>query len=256
MHDRTEQPTPRRRKDARARGEVARSRDLTWAVLLLAVAGGLRWFGGDLASDLAVVMRSSLSEPAAMQLDAHDVSDRVWQMAGLLSRSLLPLLLVAMLTAAAVNLAQVGFLFASGAVAPTAARVSPLAGLRRLFAGEHFVRNLIGLLKLATLVTVAAAFIWRQIPGWMAMGDTGSLAARWGDTFVGLALRLSCVLLVIAVLDYVYERRRYERGLRMTKPEVREEQRQQAADPHVRRQIRDAQRAALPPRSTNEEEVV
>ncbi|MBI5761495.1 MAG: EscU/YscU/HrcU family type III secretion system export apparatus switch protein [Planctomycetales bacterium] len=245
MHDRTEIPTPRRRRDARSRGEVARSRDLTWAVLLLAVSGGLRWFSGDLASDLAVVMRSSLSEPATTQIDAHDVSHRVWQMAGLLSRSLLPLLMVAMLTAAAVNLAQVGFLFARGAVAPTAARVSPLAGLRRLFAGDHFVRNLIGLLKLATLVTVATAFIWRQLPGWMAMGDVGSLATSWGDTFVGLALRLSCVLLVISVLDYVYEWRRYERGLRMTKQEVRDEQRQQEADPHARRQLRDSQRERL-----------
>lgn len=256
MSDRTEQPTLRRRRDARSRGQVARSRDLTWAVLLLAVTASLRWFGADVATELASELRSSLGSPPAMQLDADDVSHRVWQVAGHLSRSLFPLLAVALLTSASINFMQVGFLYAPNAVAPTGSRVNPFAGMRRFASGEHFARNLLGLLKLITLATVTGVFVWRQLPTWVAARDVGSLAVGWGDAFVSLAEQLAWVLLAIAGLDYLHERWRHERSLRMTKQEVRDEQRQQEGDPQVRRQVRDAGRTAVTRRSTNDREVV
>lgn len=242
MSDRTEQPTLRRRQDARSRGQVARSRDLTWAVLLLAVAASLRWFGADVATDLAGELRSSLGGPPAMRIDAADVSQRAWQVVGVLSRSLLPLLAVALVTSAAINVMQVGFVYAPGAVLPTASHVNPFAGLKRFASGEHFARNVLGLLKLITLATVAAVFVWRQLPTWVAARDVASLAVGWGDAFVSLAEQLAWVLLAIAGLDYLHERWRHERSLRMTKQEVRDEQRQQQGDPQVRRQIREAGR--------------
>jgi flagellar biosynthetic protein FlhB len=256
MPDRTEQPTIRRRRDARSRGQVARSRDLTWAVLLLAVAASLRWFGADVATDLAGELRSSLSSQPTMRIDAADVSQRAWQVAMMLSRSLLPLFAVALVTSVAINIVQVGFVYAPGAISPTASRVNPFAGLRRFASGEHFARNLLGLLKLITLATVAAAFVWRQVPTWVAARDVASLAVGWGDAFDSLAEQLAWVLLAIAGLDYLHERWRHERSLRMTKQEVRDEQRQQQGDPQVRRQIREAGRAAASRRSTNDREVV
>jgi flagellar biosynthetic protein FlhB len=256
MSDRTEQPTLRRRRDARSRGQVARSRDLTWAVALIAVAGSLRWFGDDVASGMADEMRASLTSPAAIRIDAHDVSQRVWQAAGHLSRSLLPLLAVALLTTIAIGFAQVGFLYAPRAVTPTASRVNPFAGLRRALSGEQLGRNLIGWVKLITLATVAAAFVWRRLPGWVGAADVRSIAVAWGDAFVSLTEQLAWVLLAVAGLDYLHERWRHERSLRMTKQEVRDEERQQSGDPQVRRQIREAGRAAPFRRSTNDREVV
>lgn len=109
--DRTQQPTDRRRKETRARGEVARSADLVCALVLLSTTSALWWIGPALGNELASLMRSGLTSVPPMTADSQMVAAQLFQIASRLSFVLLPILLVTVGAAALSNLVQSGFLW-------------------------------------------------------------------------------------------------------------------------------------------------
>lgn len=237
--DKTEAPTPRRRQEARTKGQVARSQDLTAAGLLLGGFLSLYLFGPGIWFYLLGITRAGLGGDATFRVEklwpfaGSIVSEGVWRV--------FPFLLVLFAVMLIVLLAQIGWLFTFQPLMPSLSKISPLKGLQRLFsarsvvqAGINFGKLLVvGAVAYVTLTGSAAAILYAVSFGHHDLFRVGS------SLVFSLAMRLGVALLLLALLDYAWQRYRTERDMRMTKEEVKDEMRSMEGDPLVRRRRRE-----------------
>lgn len=241
--DRTEPATPRRRQEARERGQVVRSGELSTAAVLLAAALALRFVGrplvgGILASAAAALggLESMDGEPGAL---IGLVGGR-WATAVL---GFLPFAGILLAAALAANLLQVGFLFTLDPLAPDLSRVDPLAGLGRILSARGLVRLAVGFLKLLAVTVTVFWTIWAQRLRLVELSCAGfeAIPGVATDLLLVVALRASLVLFVLALFEYGFQKWQYERDLRMSRREIREELRRFEGDPHIKQRRRAIQ---------------
>lgn len=217
--------TPQRRQRAREEGRVARSHDLTTALVLVGGLCGLLWLGRDLADTLGALMRQQLSGRPGLATNADLVVAHWNETLYLVGRALLPIVGLLALAAAASHVGQVGFLFLPQKLAPDSARIDPVQGAQRLASPDNFVRLLFGLLKTGLILGVAAWSLWNSRERLLNLGalEIRPLAAVLVELTLGTCLKIALVLLAFGVFDYGYQRWKLERDLRMTTQELREE---------------------------------
>ncbi|MEX0703462.1 MAG: flagellar biosynthesis protein FlhB [Planctomycetales bacterium] len=242
--DKTEQPTDRRRSEAREKGNVARSTDLNAAAHMLAAATALAFLGVPIVDSLGELAVGYWSQPGWLRLDAPAVTGEFFEIARNLADSLIPWLLLMFGVALAVNLAQVGFLLSPEAVQPKLSRINPLQGAQRIFSVQAVAKLAASLAKLVVLTVIAGLFIAAQLPAMIALAGAeppAVLLAIQGSVST-LGFQLAGALVALAVLDYGYQKWKFERDLRMTKQEVRDEMKQMEGDPLIRHRRREAHR--------------
>jgi flagellar biosynthesis protein FlhB len=241
--DKTEAPTARRRQEARDAGNIARSPDLASAALLLGGLYLLKWFGLRIVGALRDVIAAMLSPSAFVAPTLTGLVPKVMHSIGSVGIAMAPVLGGAALIVIVVNLAQVGLYFNGSRITPNFAALNPLRGLRKIFGGgQGTVHLLMSLLKVVLVGMV----------GWSAVGNRmGQIVSIAQLTFVqiftlgadvifSIGLRIAILLLILAIVDYVYQRSRIEKSLRMTKQEVKDEMRSMDGDPVMksrRRQV-------------------
>jgi flagellar biosynthetic protein FlhB len=245
--EKSEQATPHRRLESRQKGQVARSSDLTAALCLLGAVITLNLLGPQIMHDLAELTGQMLSPTANnVRPDSMIVSARVGF--GTAVNLLLPVLLAVAAVAMVANVVQVGFIASWHPVTPDLEKINPLAGFGRLFARRNLVRLVVSIAKLTLVTWVSWAIIagrMDQIVGLIATDFWTGVAGAAELTFT-LAIRLSLVLLVLALLDYGYARFQHEQDMKMTRQEVREELRRMEGDPMLRaRRLRVARQLAM-----------
>jgi flagellar biosynthetic protein FlhB len=242
----------------RAAGRVARSQDLNSALILLGSLLALVATGGALVDFLVSLMVGSLggqSWTAWLNAGAGSAEqlavDRWNVLAGGLAKVFLPVLALVALVALAVNVLQAGFKFLPERVVPDLSRVSPAAGLGRLFSGSSAVRLALGIAKIAAIVAVATVCINRRRDELASLAalDLAELVAYAWDACFWMCVEIGGALAVLAGVDYLFERWRFERALRMTPQEVREEMRELQANPQIlaRRRALASQRSVAAP---------
>ncbi len=241
---RTEPPTPRRLREARARGEVARSVDLSAAAALGGGLVALSVCGSSIAATLARALRDALAGAATAPIDpAGRVSDAL----ALVLRLSLPVGACALAAGALAAALQTGFGFFPGVLRPRLTRLDPLRGVRRLCAPAQLGRAALALGK-ATVLAALLAFWWRDAARELAAlpRSTALGALPGGLALVApLALRLAVALAVIGALDLALERRRLRRALMMSRDEVRRELRDDEGDPDRKGERRRVHRALV-----------
>lgn len=241
--DRREAATPRRRAKARREGQVFRSLELTSALVLLAIYALIRFAGPAAGRGLAAWAERFLSQ-GPRDWGIADVRAMLGDAALAWGRAALPFLAAALVLTLAINFLQTGFLLTGGALAPQFGFLNPVRGFQRLFSLRSTVELLKGLFKVGVILAVAWSTLRdaaARFPALVAMEPAGSVAtvAAWVDR---LAWRVGLAFLVLAVADYFYQRWEYERNLRMTRSEVREEFRETEGDPQIRLVRRRRQR--------------
>ena len=241
---RTERPTEKRRRDARARGLVARSAELVLSARMLATWAVLAWWAAAFVTSSAELLRASLNRSSHDLLQPESAVDLVRRLAAWsLTQVGTPLLI----TSGAVLLAhflQVGWLWQPQHLLPQLNRVSPLTGLSRLLSAATLGRGLIGLLKLGLVMTVGGKLIVSKWP--QLMESTESELMGQLSTISTVSARLissvAITLLVWGVADYFLQRWRFERSLQMTPEELRRETKEIEGDPLIHQQRRAANR--------------
>jgi flagellar biosynthetic protein FlhB len=241
--DRSEPPSARRLEEARRSGSVARSRDLTAAVVLLSCAACLSLFGPTLTEAGRDLLRDAFTT-VPTSLAARRTSAHAWQSLAALREAAIGALTLLVLAAVAANVLQFGFRLTPDAVRPRWSRVSISGGLRRMGASAHPAGAGFTLLK---LLLVALVTVWSVVDAWPQLVGLSNFApadfaAAWGALVIRLAWQLGAVLLALSVGDVLYQRRRYELSLRMTREEAREEARLQERDPAQQRRQRGSAR--------------
>ena len=245
MSERTEQPTPKRIRDARLEGNVARSPELSAAAVLL---GGLLLLRGPLRQmtlGLGEWLRSLiLALPNQLQAEKPvQASNLLTPNLGLWSVPYLLSLGVLLVVALTVNLAQTGFLWSGKRLGLHFDRLDPIKGFKRLFSFHTLIELAKAILKLTLIGGVTYAYIRPRLPLLLSLNQYGfsSAFSLWFDLALGLAMQIALLYLVLAVLDYAYQRWSYLRSLRMTREELKEELKQTEGDPVLRSRIRSYQ---------------
>jgi flagellar biosynthesis protein FlhB len=241
--DRTEPATPRRRQEARDQGNIARSADLSSAVMMLGALILMKWFGLGLIMALHTTMLEMLSAPALAETNPSKMSLQILHSLTILGIALAPLLGGIVLIAVLINLLQVGFVLNGSRLAPNLAALNPFRGLSSILGrGKGAVSLLMNILKVILVGMVAYSAVWGRLGQIVSVQQLTFLQIfSLGAQFVyAIGIRVGILLLVLALIDYIYQRYRYEESLKMTKQEVKDEMRRMEGDPKVkgrRRQI-------------------
>jgi flagellar biosynthetic protein FlhB len=244
--ERTEQATARRREEAKNKGQVPRSRDLSTMCLLMATAVGLVAYGGHIGTGLQALFIRRLSIARA---DVFDTTRMTRDLMGAIVDAcwlIAPFLALTAIVAVLAPLLAGGWVFSSKLIAPTWSRLNPLTGLVRLFGVHGFVEALKSLLKFALLAGVCYLVIRRQLPDLLALGQaTPHAGLRRSLELMGQALLIfSGVTVLIAAIDVPYQLWSHGRKLKMSRQEIREELRDQEGKPEVKAKIRRMQQEA------------
>ncbi len=246
--ERTEEPTPKRREEARERGQFARSVDLSTAVVLLASVGVLLGFGSTLMHGFGREIVAGVQRLGAPFSGAGGASEVL--RATLLSAMWFagPFLGFAAAAGVTLHVVQAGGLFvARDALALKFERLDPVRNLSRILSLRGFVKVGAALLKCAVIVAVLAFALRGRLAeiGALAGLDVETAAPRVGALLLSLFLRVTGALLVLGAIDWTFQRWQHGRDLRMSKQQVRDEQKHEDGDPALRRRMRDRMRRFL-----------
>lgn len=237
--EKTEQPTPRRLQEARERGQVARSADLTAAITLLGGLLLLNAFGPGMFTRMLELLHDLADEDAAR---SPEIGVWLWQAGAAAAAITLPFLLTLAVVAAGGTLLQTGGVIALKKLTPKLEHLSPIKGVQRLLSTESINRLVLGVLKIVLIAAVAYLTIVGQIQPLLGAATLMPLGVlhMTGKLLFSLAVRMCLVLLILGLIDYAFQRRKVMQQLRMTKQEVKDELKRMEGDPllkHRRRQI-------------------
>ncbi|HEY9103946.1 flagellar biosynthesis protein FlhB [Chitinimonas sp.] len=252
--ERTEDPSPRRLEEARAKGQIARSQELvTFSVLITAVVAMMS-LGGAMFDALKRVMVANLRFERAT-IDDMD------QLLTHFSQACFDALMVVLPFAGAIAVAAVlasivlsGWLFTWDAIAPKFNKLNPMNGLGRILSVRSLVEMVKAILKSSLIGGVAVATIWSQkaeVVQLIAMSPFESLAYLY-QLIKFTMLMVVGSMAVIVLIDVPYQLWDYKRNLRMTKEEVKQEHKESEGDPQVKAKIRQLQMQAARQRMMSE----
>ncbi|MGE8499312.1 MAG: flagellar biosynthesis protein FlhB [Pseudomonas sp.] len=242
--DKSEEPTEKRLRESRQKGQIARSRELNTLAVMLAGAGGLLATGGNLGADLLDIMRSNFSLPREAIMDERAMG--IWLLASgqAAIEAILPLLIALLIASIVGPMALGGILFSAEAMAPKFSRMNPLAGLKRMFSAKALVELIKALGKFVVILAVALLVLSADSDDLLAMAHEPLEAAiMHAAQVVGWsALWMSCGLILIAAVDVPFQLWDNKQKLMMTKQEVRDEYKDSEGKPEVKQRIRQLQR--------------
>lgn len=243
----TEDPSPRRREEARKQGQIPFSAELVGAAVLLAAVVGLIYFGGDIGRTMLDVVRTDLRQLGHAELTPLGAQELIGRVTVRALAALAPLFGALLAAGMAASVLQVGLQFTPEKLELKPDRLNPAEGAKRLFSTAALVKGGLGLLKVAAIGGVAYWVLEGRSGAILALGRQqlgGSVVVAW-DLVLRLGLYLVGAMALIAAVDYFYQRRRFEVGLRMTKQEVKDELKQEEGDPQLKARIRQLARERM-----------
>lgn len=232
--NRTEQPTPKKLREAIERGDVVQSPDLTSMCVLLAGLAVL-WFGGSALGGRIVTLAQTVWS-GTTPLDAESFAAQISNISKMFLPIFIGLALAAAVIPAVLTLPRLGFRIFPNKIAPDFSRLALTAGWARLFSAETLTRLLTGTVKLALFALIFTG-IGRNI-----LSETAALAehnARESAEFLfrsllSTARTLTLALTIVAVADFFLRRWQWRKKLRMTPEEIRREMRESQGSPEVK----------------------
>jgi flagellar biosynthetic protein FlhB len=247
MSQKTEKATPKRRREAREKGNVLKSADVATAAVLLAVFAGIKILGGYVVERTAAVLADWAGRAPGLgnaELTVRDAAQAV--SSGVLAIAMIagPVMALGLVIGIAANVLQVGFLFTAKALKPKLNRISPKEGFKRIFSVRSVAELVKAVLKIAALGWVAWGAYKTYMPRFPEFAAQGLLPAAglMADMALDIAFKMALVLLAVAGADYFYQWWRRERELRMTKQEIKDEFKLTEGDPQTKSRIRQKQR--------------
>lgn len=242
--EKTEKATPKRKRDERKKGNVFLSREIVTVFSLLACFYSIKLLSPLISSALTGSIRDFFAMGSTMEtIVLDDIPSLVMKVFLMFFLAALPLMLVSILVAVIFTMGQTRMLVSTKAIAPKFDRINPLKGLKKMIS----LRGIVELLKSLLKILVMGVIVWNVLSGWIPtlpkMMDMSVEAAinETGNVILNIVQQVSIVFVGLAIFDYVYQWWDYEKNLRMSKQEVKEEYKQTEGDPKVKGQIKDRQ---------------
>ena len=234
--------TPKKRKDARKKGQVLKSPEIASAVVLLGLVMVLRFWLPYMINAMArlIMATMNISEDWTVAQVSALMLSLTWQAAIMV----LPLFGVAMVLGLGINYAQVGFLLTTKTIKPKFENFSPIKGLKRMFG----VKAIVNLVKSLAKFGIIGYFLYSSIknnmeifPAFHSM-TVLEAAGVLGSMMFDMAWKVGLAFLLVAFGDFAYQWWEYEKNLRMTLQEIKDEFKQTEGDPHLKAEIKKKQR--------------
>ncbi|KTC86404.1 flagellar biosynthesis protein FlhB [Legionella brunensis] len=241
--EKTEQPSPKRLKEAREKGQVARSKDFNATLLLLFSGGGIFLFGHYLAEQFMQMMRQAFDFDSTILRTPLLLVERLYFLVREGFWAILPLLLVILVLSICAPLLMGGWVFSLEVLQPKFSRLSVLKGLKRIFSLKGFVEMVKALVKFLLVAAVAIVVLKWQIPFLLSLADF-SLATAISSGLGAVAqsfLIISASLILIAAVDVPFQWHEHNKQLKMSKQELKDEYKETEGKPEVKSHIRKAQ---------------
>jgi flagellar biosynthetic protein FlhB len=242
--EKTEQATPRKKQEARRKGQVAKSSDLPGALIMLFSFLALYMFGGMFEDSLYSLFTVPLREYMLWDVTIGNIAAMFVQLAFQVLMFIAPILIIALILGIVGNYIQIGFLFTGEPLKMNLNKLNPVQGFKRIFSLRAIVELLKSSLKFAIVAVVAWTTLWGEKDELLSLSnvpleDTLRYAARV-TTLIGM--KIGAVLVVLAILDYLYQRYDLNKQLRMSKQELKDEFKKTEGDPLIKSRIREKQR--------------
>jgi len=242
--EKTEQATPKKREETRKKGQVAKSRDATSVAVLLACLVFF-WFGSSaMVEKMMALARWLFTQSAQFNVNCNNIQilsiGLIYKTFAILS----PLFLAAFSMALLANYLQVGFVLSSESVQPKLSKIDPIKGFQKLFSIRSLVELAKNIFKISLVGFVAYVIVRREIENFIPLMDQSVwvILVYIGSVAFKIILVVCLALIILAALDYIYQRWEFEKDLKMTKQEVKDESRQMEGDPLVKARIKRLQR--------------
>ncbi|HHX18122.1 MAG TPA: flagellar biosynthesis protein FlhB, partial [Clostridium sp.] len=244
--EKTEKATPRKRKKAREDGQVLQSREITSAIVLLCMFITLRVFGSFIYEGILEVFKIFFTQWQEVE-SIYSIKGMIklyLQVGIAFLKIILPIFAVALITGLIMGYSQVGFLFTTKTLQIKLNRLNPLSGLKRIFSVRSLTELIKAIFKIVVVGMIGFSYLKGEVPNILKTMDMDvvSIAAYIGVTATNVAIRMCIALLILGVLDYGYQWWEYEKNLRMTKQEIKEEYKQTEGNPEIKSKIKQKQR--------------
>lgn len=242
--EKTEKATPKKREDSRKKGQVAKSQDVNTAIVLLGVFMFLSFAGSYLKDIVIYIMSHSFQELMLMELTEANIMTIFIAILKELVLFLGPIMLVAMFAGVLSNYMQVGFLFSTEAIQPKLEKINPLKGFKRIFSIRAIVELFKSILKIGFVGLVTFGILWNRIDEILILSQksVGAALVTIGSLTVQMGLYASGALLFLSVLDYLYQKYDFEKNIRMSKQDIKDEYKNIEGDPLIKSKIKQKQR--------------
>lgn len=220
--DKTEEPTPRRLEKAREEGQVARSRELSTFMMLMAGVAGLWTTGPILYDQLGAVMEQAFLFDRSIAFDSTRMLAKLWTLGTNTLIALVPLMLLLTVVALVAPALLGGWLISAKSLEPQVSKLNPFKGLKRMFSSQALAELAKAIAKSVLTGSVAVAFLWARRGELLALMDQPLQQAL----FHALKLAATCCglivlsLIVVILIDVPYQLWSHNKKLRMTKDEV------------------------------------
>jgi|AGTN01.2.fsa_nt_gi flagellar biosynthetic protein FlhB len=242
--EKTEKATPKRKREAREKGQVFKSVEVISAFSLIVLFGVLMIFGKSMAVNIKAMMRSFFTADVPEVMDSSAATQVLGSAALSFLKIVAPVLIAAFLCGLVFNLVQVGFNFSSKAVTPKLEKISMLSGFKRIFSKRTLIELLKSTIKIVLLGWVAYSEYRKRMNTFAPlMGENLEYAISVSmDILLSVAFKLGLAFAIFAPFDYMYQRWKHNKDLMMTKQELREEYKLTEGNPQTKSRIAQKQR--------------
>ena len=242
--ERTEKATPKKREEARKKGQVAISREVSSAVVLLASLGFFYFAGSWMFWNLSEVITRVYQNIGTLRLNnIDDASVFSLEVLTRLLAILMPFLLPLAILGFAANILQVGFKISTEAIAPKLNKLNPISGMKRFVSVKSMVELAKSVAKILFIGIIAYLLVKSDMKAFPSLvhQEVGQILVFTARVSLKMCLFICLALIVLAILDFLYQQWQHQEDLKMTKQEVKDEQKQTFGDPKVKSRIRSMQ---------------
>lgn len=242
--DKTEEATPRKKSDARKKGQVAKSKDVGLALTMLTATLSLSVLGGYVGNSIKNTLYYFLNINNIENIDYNLLNKLNLTAVYRIAITFLPLVLPIMVMGVASNFIQSGFLFTKEPLKPQFSKLNPLNGFKRIFSK----RTLVELVKDIAVITVVAfigySFVKDNYQDILNISTlkTAMIPEVYFKLVINIFTKITIFMVAVAVLDFTFQKLQYKKDLRMTKQEIKEEYKQDEGDPQIKSKIKQRQR--------------
>ncbi|MBC8062244.1 MAG: fused FliR family export protein/FlhB family type III secretion system protein [Clostridiaceae bacterium] len=242
--DKSEEATAKKKQDARKKGQVAKSKEINLTATLLASTLVIAALGNYMKDNLGRFLLDFYTNYLNSTLSYSSISHIAIIAVTRIGLVLLPFIIPIMALGVISSLAQTGFLLSAESIKPSLSKINPLKGFKKMFSMRSFVELFKNLAIVSVVGFVGYKYIYSNFSSLLYMGDVGvpSMLELFKKLVVGIFTQTIYVLIAISIIDYIFQRRSYNKDLKMSKQEVKEEYKQQEGDPQVKGKIRQKQR--------------
>ena len=244
VQEKTEQATPKKKGEARQKGNVARSTDLNSSLVLLTGIIAIHFAGAAIFSNIQTFANFAFVNMHSLNLTHENVNNLFPFVLGFIVRSVGPVALAIMAVGLASNYMQIGVLFTLEHMKPKGGKINPLSGIKKVVSKQSLVELVKGLLKISIVAIVAYTALSSDMKDTISLMDmnAGQILTFILKSSFKIAIRCAVALLILAIFDYAYTKWQYDKQLMMTKQELKEERKQYEGNPEIKARVRSIQR--------------